>query len=743
MIFNKNFKIILMIVFLFGFLPQAIFASTTDGTVSGSAWSDQIGWVNFGTTNGNVHVTDSALTGYAWNENTGRINLNPTKSGIANTTAGMLSGYAFAEGTGWINFSAIRINCDGKFVGYATGDNIDTLNFNCSNCNMYTDWRPSSGCGNSGPQPAPYQPPQESAPIQEPAPDTIVLDKIPPEIKITSIKDKYATNEEIIIAGTTEPNAEVIVLIGDSYGMFSANEKGEWFITLGKLPEGLYHLEFTPRDLAGNIGKTITDDFLVERLFIKPLEEKKTTLIPPFGPILRQLAEKLKPLIPKFFQQAAKPLPMPVVTVPKIAQPSLKYAWRLLPEKPIARFVLAPLPQDVKLLAQKFSEVGKTFSAVGVSKAANIQKIKNSKLSLPTLAETAGLTSVEIAAGKISVVKAIPLAQMSAIAKSRIPTDIVFLKAGGGFIDINVALSINNQGRSEQRIKAIAGKFLELVVKPDVPVKRVKGYIIFKSKKPSGRPSLNVPMNALGYSFIFSNPNIALPAALSLQIPVEGGKAGETRSPENLNASSGEIGSPPTEAAEQRLVLAEFDYIDAGNGVYTAEVQMPVVDGEYEIITVMEYEDEILYSKEIKMITVVDPEGYIYEKSGDRETRVAGAIAALYWLNPETKQYELWPAKNYQQENPQTTDVRGTYSFLVPDGFYYLKVDAPGYLSYDGKPFEVKEGSGIHINIELKTKFWFLNIVDWKTFLLAAVILLLLYNFYRDKKRERQAAATI
>src|SRR3989338_4127046 len=169
MIFNKNFKIILMIVFLFGFLPQAIFASTTDGTVSGSAWSDQIGWVNFGATNGNVHVTDSALTGYAWNENTGRIRLNPTNSGVANTTAGLLSGRAWAEGTGWINFSGVIINCDGKFVGHATGDNIDTLNFNCSNCNTYTDCRPSSGCGNSGPQPAPYQPPQESAPIQEPA----------------------------------------------------------------------------------------------------------------------------------------------------------------------------------------------------------------------------------------------------------------------------------------------------------------------------------------------------------------------------------------------------------------------------------------------------------------------------------------------------------------------------------------------------------------------------------------------
>src|SRR3990167_6491669 len=213
MIFNKNFKIIRMIFFLFVFLPQAIFASTTDGTISGYAWSDQIGWVNFGATNGNIHVTDSALTGYAWNENTGRINLNPTKSGIANTTAGMLSGYAFAEGTGWINFSAIRINCDGKFVGHATGDNAITLNFNCDNCNATTDWRPSSGCSNSGPQPAPYQPPQESGPIQEPAPDTIVLDKIPPEIKITSIKDKYTADEEVVISGTIEPFAEVIVLI--------------------------------------------------------------------------------------------------------------------------------------------------------------------------------------------------------------------------------------------------------------------------------------------------------------------------------------------------------------------------------------------------------------------------------------------------------------------------------------------------------------------------------------------------
>ena len=119
---------------------------------------------------------------------------------------------------------------------------------------------------------------------------------------------------------------------------------------------------------------------------------------------------------------------------------------------------------------------------------------------------------------------------------------------------------------------------------------------------------------------------------------------------------------------------------------------------------------------------------------------ILGAVVSLYELNPDTKQYELWPAKDYQQTNPQTTDVRGVYSFLVPEGYYYLKVDTPGYLDYDGKPFQVSEGSGVHINIELKTRYWWTKIIDWKIILLAIVTILLLYNFYRDKARERITA---
>ena len=189
---------------------------------------------------------------------------------------------------------------------------------------------------------------------------------------------------------------------------------------------------------------------------------------------------------------------------------------------------------------------------------------------------------------------------------------------------------------------------------------------------------------------------------------------------------------------EERLVLLEFEYTDPdGDGIYTAEIQAPLIEGEYEIITVMDFEDPELGKKEIRLITVVDPEGYIFTQLPEGKLRIAGAIVYLYWLNSETKQYELWPAKEYQQENPQTTDDTGKYSFLVPPGTYYLKVEHPNYPVYQSETFVVKEGSGIHMNIELKTKFWWLKIIDWKIILMIIFGILLLYNFYRDRIREK------
>lgn len=165
----KFFKLKTVSIFVAAIMAIAVFvmpvsASTTDGTIDSTdkyAWSENIGWINFGTTEGNVHVTDSALTGYAWSENAGWISLNCLNNSscatvdhkVANDGAGNLSGYAWSENTGWINFNpsggGVSVNSSGEFLGYAWGENIGWIVFNCattSSCStvdykVKTDWR--------------------------------------------------------------------------------------------------------------------------------------------------------------------------------------------------------------------------------------------------------------------------------------------------------------------------------------------------------------------------------------------------------------------------------------------------------------------------------------------------------------------------------------------------------------------------------------------------------------------------
>ena len=138
------YKFLLLFLFLILLPVETVLASTTDGTVTGYAWSPQIGWINFGNTAGNIHITDSLLTGYAWNENTGWVNLGATGSGVTNNAEGTLSGKAWSQGTGWIDFSGVTISSSGVFSGTASGDNSITLVFGCTQCNIVTDWRPAS-----------------------------------------------------------------------------------------------------------------------------------------------------------------------------------------------------------------------------------------------------------------------------------------------------------------------------------------------------------------------------------------------------------------------------------------------------------------------------------------------------------------------------------------------------------------------------------------------------------------------
>lgn len=152
--YMHRFCYTLFTLFAFIFSPfHHALASSIDGTIDTShkyAWGDEIGWINFGVSGGNVHVTDDEITGYAWSANYGWINLAPPGSGVVNNAEGDLSGYAWGENIGWINFANVSIDANGYFSGNATSDNVGDISFNCSNTDscgdsdfkVKTDWLP-------------------------------------------------------------------------------------------------------------------------------------------------------------------------------------------------------------------------------------------------------------------------------------------------------------------------------------------------------------------------------------------------------------------------------------------------------------------------------------------------------------------------------------------------------------------------------------------------------------------------
>jgi len=153
---------------LIGFVSIAILilpfsfalASETNGVIDSTykyAWSENIGWINFGCDNCNVHITDTEVTGNAWSDSYGWINLNPSGSGVINNNEGALSGQVWGENIGWIDFSGVTIDNSGYFNGHASGNITGSISFNCANnssCGssdfkLQTDWRPASIRSNS------------------------------------------------------------------------------------------------------------------------------------------------------------------------------------------------------------------------------------------------------------------------------------------------------------------------------------------------------------------------------------------------------------------------------------------------------------------------------------------------------------------------------------------------------------------------------------------------------------------
>ena len=165
----------LLILYLLVIVGSPVYASITEGTIDTTyryAWSENLGWIDFGSDEGNVGVTDTELSGHAYGESVGWILLNCDETDscgdvdykVSNNNEGVLSGYAWGENIGWVAFNppngGVTINNEGIFFGHAWNETTGWIIFNCDetdscgDVNYYvaTDWRPQSvrpACNNS------------------------------------------------------------------------------------------------------------------------------------------------------------------------------------------------------------------------------------------------------------------------------------------------------------------------------------------------------------------------------------------------------------------------------------------------------------------------------------------------------------------------------------------------------------------------------------------------------------------
>jgi len=260
---------------------------------------------------------------------------------------------------------------------------------------------------------------------------------------------------------------------------------------------------------------------------------------------------------------------------------------------------------------------------------------------------------------------------------SSIPSEIVFARSRNKLIDYNLSLRIEEDGLLEQQISSIAGQTVELTVRPETTAKKITGYLVFKERK-QVKKTLPLDFSLAAALFAVNDYKNIVPTTI-----------------------------------EDEFLIGEFEYTDHDNdGIYTANLQAPQVAGVYKIITVIDYFNDEIASKELHLTILVDPEGYIYEDVNGKQLRIPDATVSIFWENPDTKEFNLWQAKDFNQTNPQITKANGEYAFLVPPGRYYIEVKAFGYSTNIGEVFDVIEGRGVHQNIELKKHLSISNVAN-------------------------------
>lgn len=64
------------------------------------------------------------------------------------------------------------------------------------------------------------------------------------------------------------------------------------------------------------------------------------------------------------------------------------------------------------------------------------------------------------------------------------------------------------------------------------------------------------------------------------------------------------------------------------------------------------------------------------------------SIITVYYYHDESGNWFVWNGQSFGQQNPQTSDSSGHYSFMLPPGKYYLEIKAQGYRTVNSQIFE-------------------------------------------------------
>ena len=168
---------------------------------------------------------------------------------------------------------------------------------------------------------------------------------------------------------------------------------------------------------------------------------------------------------------------------------------------------------------------------------------------------------------------------------------------------------------------------------------------------------------------------------------------------------------------------------------YQLVISAPKNSGDEELRFVAVFKDGTI--SDIKTKLSVDPRGYIYQEGSNflgfgkkQEMRIEGAHTTIY--QKDGNDWKVWDAGKYFQQNPQTTDSSGEYTFFVPKGEYYLEVKKAGFRTYKTEPFKI---DGEMLNKNIKIAPW----IDSRLYIIILPILILVFLliFLRVKKRSK------